>query len=94
MIKCRTYGHGWEEADIPWETPLGNRVWRYRLSLRCVRCDTVRHDLIDALGDVVQRDYRYHDEYKYAYDELPTRAEFRVMLLGSRSGRRLEPVSG
>jgi hypothetical protein len=94
MIKCRTYGHGWEEVDIPWEVPLVDRVWRFRLSLQCTRCQTVRHDLIDVHGDVIRRDYRYLDEYRYAYDDLPTRSEFRVMLLKPRGGssRSLQSV--
>jgi hypothetical protein len=78
MVRCRTYGHGWDE----W-TPVGMRKppWGFRLSLRCVRCGTERHDIIDANGDVSSRKYYYPDGYKMTRDERPTRPQFRLLLL-------------
>lgn len=88
MVRCRTYGHAWEEVDVPFTVPIGSqRVWQYRLSLRCIRCTTVRHDVIDAYGDVAGRWYDYPEGYGWAIDDLPTRSEFRLMLLKPRENR-------
>jgi hypothetical protein len=77
--KCRVWGHAWEDF-----IPMGKRQpgWGNRFSLRCVRCTTERHDVIDALGDLSQRTYEYPEDYKLAKDETPTRGQLRLELLG------------
>lgn len=76
--RCRTYGHAWDEF-----LPLGKRRagWGSRLSLRCVRCMTERHDTVDALGELSVREYVYPDDYRLGADETPTRAAMRLDLL-------------
>lgn len=61
FVKCRSYGHGWDEfAPVDMDRP----VYGWRLSLRCVRCATERHDNIDFKGQVMGRYYRYPDGYQ------------------------------
>lgn len=85
--KCRVWGHAWEDF-IPERRSPG---WGSRFSLRCVRCTTERHDVIDSLGDLSQRSYVYPDDYRLAKDETPTRASLRLDLLSdlrrTRRGR-------
>jgi hypothetical protein len=48
----------------------------------------VRTDGIDAFGHVGQRHYDPPDGYRYARDETPSRAEFRLMMLRPERRRR------
>ena len=85
-IRCRTYGHAWYEFS---PGQMARPLFGFRLSLKCERCTTERHDLIDANGEVGSREYRYPDGYKDAFiDEKPTRAELRLMLRKETRGRR------
>ena len=84
--KCRTWGHAWEDFIPHGKRPSG---WGSRFSLRCVRCATERHDVIDSIGQLSSRQYEYPEDYKLAKDETPTRAEFRLDLLRQmRAGAR------
>lgn len=81
--KCRTWGHAWEDF-IPDKRGSG---WGSRFSLRCIRCATERHDVIDSLGELGSRQYIYPDDYKLARDETPTRAQLRLDLLKDMRGQ-------
>jgi len=60
-LRCRSYGHAWDEfAPIDMEAPW----YGWRLSLRCLRCQTERHDNIDFKGKVMGRRYIYPDGYQ------------------------------
>jgi hypothetical protein len=59
---------------------MGIPIFGWRLSLRCVRCSTERHDIIDHTGAVGQRRYIYVEGYQLGRDELPTRSELRELL--------------
>lgn len=61
FLQCRAVNHPWEE----W-TPLNARRPRYGWteSYRCTRCGAERHDTINVMGEVVQRQYRYPDGYQ------------------------------
>lgn len=83
--KCRVWGHAWEDFIPHGKRPAG---WGSRFSLRCVRCTTERHDVIDSLGDLSAREYVYPDDYKMAKDETPTRQALRLDLLGDLRGSR------
>jgi hypothetical protein len=78
MLRCRTYGHSWDEFYPP---NLGTPSFGWRLSLRCARCTAERHDLIDVLGRVGQRQYVYPPNYSMLRDETPTRDELRQRML-------------
>lgn len=71
---CRTLGHGWEPF-----IPFGKRAsgWGQRLSIRCWRCLTERHDTIDMRGALSSRHYDYADEYTLNQDEKPSRDQLR-----------------
>jgi hypothetical protein len=60
-VRCRSYGHAWDEfAPIDLHAPL----YGWRLSLRCLRCQTERHDNLDFKGRVMSRRYLYADGYQ------------------------------
>lgn len=80
FLQCRTYNHAWDrfnpiDLDAPW--------YGWRLSLRCMRCSTERHDNIAyGTGEVMGRRYIYAEGYQYAgeKDERPSKEEFREEL--------------
>ena len=75
-LRCRTWGHAWEEF-----VPQGQRPrWGELFSLRCTRCATERYDVINNLGALGSRRYVYPDGYQLAASETPTRDAFRVEL--------------
>lgn len=78
MLRCRIYGHAWDEF---YPDDLGIPMWGWRLSLRCTRCATERHDIIDRYGRLGQRRYLYPDGYRIAADETPSRDELRQTML-------------
>src|SRR5215831_2100720 len=60
-LRCRSYGHGFEEfAPVDLYPPL----YGWRLSLRCIRCTTERHDNYDFKGKLMGRRYIYPDGYQ------------------------------
>jgi hypothetical protein len=79
-LRCRTYGHAWDEfAPIEMESPW----YGWRLSLRCIRCSTERHDNIAyTTGFVMGRHYIYPDDYQMVglKDERPGKEVFREEL--------------
>lgn len=80
MVRCRTYGHAWDEF---YPDDLGPPMFGWRLSLRCVRCATERHDTIDHIGQVGSRRYIYPDGYQTTRDEALTKEEYRQTLYAS-----------
>lgn len=77
-LRCRTWGHAWEEF-----IPRDVRVkWGELWPLRCIRCGTERFDTINALGHLGARRYVHPEDYALAKDETPTRDGFRVQLAG------------
>ena len=59
--RCRSYGHAWEEFN---PVDMYAPVYGWRLSLRCLRCQTERHDNLDFKGRVIGRRYIYPDGYR------------------------------
>jgi hypothetical protein len=80
MLRCRIYRHAWDEF---YPDDLGVPLYGWRLSLRCTRCTTERHDVIDHIGQLAQRQYIYPDGYRMARDETPTPDELRQNLYGN-----------
>jgi hypothetical protein len=62
FLPCRTYNHAWDEfTPIDLYPPL----YGWRLSLRCIRCTTERHDTVAFnTGKVMSRRYIYPDGYQ------------------------------
>ncbi len=78
MLRCRVVGHQWDDF---YPTNLSPPAFGWRLSLRCARCTTERHDLISFReGDVLAREYRYVDGYQQRRDERLDRPELRMAL--------------
>ncbi len=76
IVKCRTFGHSWDEFDPRYHETArdwGADVWR--ITLRCTRCTTERYDYLNSIGGVVSRNYAYPVGYKEAG---VTRAEYRL----------------
>jgi hypothetical protein len=77
FVRCRTYNHAWDEfAPLDLQPPW----YGWRLSLRCIRCATERHDNYDFKGQIMGRRYLYPDGYQTKGDDRPTKQEFREEL--------------
>ncbi len=85
-VRCRGLGHRWDDfAPIDMRAPL----FGHRLSYRCDRCLTERHDLIARhSGDLLQREYRYPKDYAVSKDERPDAAELRARIADIRERRK------
>lgn len=56
-VHCRDFGHSW----VP---HTAARVGRgYEVIVRCTRCDTTRHRVLDRFGEVLTNSYHYADGY-------------------------------
>jgi hypothetical protein len=90
FLRCRSYGHSWDEffpddMEQPW--------YGWRLSLRCVRCSTERHDNIGFNGQMLGRRYIYPPGYQTPKgDPKPERSVFREELF-THLRERLEKVN-
>lgn len=75
--ECRTYNHSWSQFfPNDWEPPLAG----WRLSLRCTRCNTQRHDLVStSSGGLIGRRYEWPEDYR-VIGEAPTRDELRAQM--------------
>ena len=75
---CRTYSHAWDrfnpiDMDAPW--------YGWRLSLRCLRCGSERHDNIAyGTGEIMGRRYIYAEGYQYKGEDTPKKEQFREAL--------------
>jgi hypothetical protein len=78
FVRCRTYNHAWDEFNpIDLEAPS----YGWRLSLRCIRCTTERHDTIAyRSGQILSRRYIYPDGYQNKGEDRPTKEVFREEL--------------
>jgi hypothetical protein len=74
QVRCRSYGHSWDEF---FPIDLNPPLYGWRLSLRCTRCATERHDNIDFKGQVMSRRYIYQEGYQ---QKGVPRVEFREAL--------------
>ena len=85
MVRCRVLRHSWDDFD-----PVGLREPSFgtRVSLRCLRCSSERHDVYDSNGEVTYRRYIYVEGYQYAKGERPSAAEFRVLLMKAQRKER------
>lgn len=85
-VECKTYGHAWDEYNDNGRTPMPRGV-RYRMTLRCTRCGTTRHDHLDANGDRVGGP-RYRKPSGYSDligpGEKPTRPQMRLLIIRRR----------
>jgi hypothetical protein len=78
FVRCRSYGHAWDEY-YPIDMAAPSFGWR--LSLRCMRCATERHDNYDFKGRVMNRRYIYPEGYQTPKgEEKPSKEFFREEL--------------
>lgn len=64
-LRCRAFVHHWEEFVPRKRKPS----FGFRISLLCTSCGTERHDIIDTVGGLADRQYTYPDGYQL---EAPT----------------------
>jgi hypothetical protein len=82
FIRCRTLGHSWMDYDSNWKPSLGTPI-----TLRCERCGMERRDTVaQHSGDLITRHYTRPQGYLFTKaEEVPTRSQFRLMLLSLRN---------
>lgn len=88
LLMCRTLGHAWDTFN-----PNSMRPPEFgdRLSLRCTRCTTERHDICSwADGSLVARSYIYPDNYRLASRYF--RNDYRLALIGVLNPRRRQAM--
>jgi hypothetical protein len=78
-LECKILGHAWDEYN---PTVTDGQASFDRLTLRCIRCATTRHDYFDRVGEIERRNYGYPDGYRDAKDMKPSRAAMRLMMHG------------
>lgn len=83
-VECKTYGHSWDEYN-PSDGDLDG--WAYRLTLRCTRCTTTRHDYLDKAGELGRRHYSYPDGYRDPKEQKRKRPEMRLLIVVTRRQR-------
>lgn len=75
-VLCRGLGHAWDEYSNVTSYFTGPG-WHF--TVRCIRCATERHDLIDTrTGELDRRKYKYPDGYKEV--ERTDRADLRLQM--------------
>lgn len=85
FLRCRTWGHVWD-TFAPTHLPPPPYGWRE--SVRCTRCVTERHRLVDRKGEIMGVKYDYPDGYLLvAGTGRLVRADLRVSLFEELRGR-------
>lgn len=88
--RCKTKGHWWDDSPKPYKIFDGVKIWPACVKIEysvCVgECKTVRMFQLASDGTVIDRKYKYPDDYKWSgpKDEKPTRAEMRLARLKNR----------
>lgn len=95
-VACRTLGHAWDSIPVPRsEAPSGGGL--VGLWLRCTRCTTERHDVVQLLSGLVDgRRYVYPDGYQRSREDSLARDDWRkqyLRLIGSGTRKRRERQS-
>lgn len=89
FVLCRTIGHSWDDVTGLVDRERVTGAWS--LSLRCIRCTTERHDLVNYQGEVVERRYIYAEGYTRLKERV-FRDELRRELM-RRKGIRVRSVA-
>lgn len=59
-VRCRTLAHAWDDVPSPRRPP-----WGVLMALRCVRCGTIREDIVNRFdGELMSRNYVYPEGYR------------------------------
>lgn len=83
MLKCKLFGHAWDD----FVSMLRPAKFGARVSVRCVRCTTERHDIVSWIdGGLLSREYRYPEGYHLS--ERHHRNEFRLAYVQRQKPRR------
>lgn len=74
--------HAWFDYNPPTNTLTPRILSQWgRITMRCERCTSTRHDGITEEGYLVTRDYWHPADYKDPPDGKPTYEELRVFLV-------------
>lgn len=92
FLRCRSYGHSWEQIPITLANPEYVKLFHWYDVLRCVICGTERYDGINELGQVGNRSYNYPHGYPLSFTLSRSEARREMMfrtrgLLKSKSRR-------
>lgn len=84
--RCRGVNHAWYDIDADRNPSFGYPMW-----LKCDSCGTIRKDIVDRHGNVLDRQYDYPPDYKDS--EGHSKADFRARLIAPRiNGFRDDPI--
>jgi len=75
MIKCRAYGHRWE--DLGWLALVSQGIRLWSQQFRCDRCDMIRHDW--RAHSTLSLDTRRYDKPSGYPSRLPTKDALRIL---------------
>jgi hypothetical protein len=75
VVKCRAFGHGWDDPVILPDRYLKDGTYSGRLELRC-DCGTVRPENVNSSGQTWGRHYYYPDFYSFSASKEDFRAEW------------------
>ena len=75
MIKCRGYGHRWEDLGWLALVSAGIRLWSQQF--RCDRCDMIRHDW--RTHGRMELDTRKYDKPSGYPGRLPAKEALRIL---------------
>jgi hypothetical protein len=75
-VECRAIGHSWDQI------PSTRRpAWGELMTFRCVRCGTVREDVVDLLGQLSYRSYNKPEDYSVTGENRPSRSDWRRQMI-------------
>lgn len=83
--RCRAVGHSWYEVDADRPPAFGYYFW-----VQC-DCGTIRKDILNRHGQLLNRSYEYEDDYKDT--EKFTRSDYRLRLISHRVLPETEEVA-
>lgn len=65
-VLCRAYGHAWKPTLVKVTANARGKVIEYRPHLVCVRCETLRVQILSARGEIGGNRYVYPEGYLQA----------------------------
>ena len=90
-LKCRVYGHSWDQIPEILGDPGYRRMFGWYDVLRCTSCRSERYDGVNALGDIGSRSYKYPEGYllSFSLSKAEARREYLLRVRTTTKEREL-----